>query len=312
MTKKLRPNINLDDTKNILFSKYLKKNLPLLNTNIILCCPSNIFVTVWQHSSPNLNVKRLAILLVVLLVYIFVSQRTKTKMSCFICDLRTPESHKILRTMTSYRGVPLYNLLYDFISKYFDVEVDDEDMVCTTCCALLDALDRLRCELDNVEQMLQLQITRKYKLSEANRMCRLDERTAKLFRRGVNRRFACVQCLFEVDFADCLLPHSWFHDQKIDLINNCVETWFDCSLATNDCADCTLSFGTNAILQSHLREFHADSEPIFDASDVQLNIDADSENDESINYVYEGDTTCNDTIENATTNDLLRCDVSCN
>lgn len=222
-------------------------------------------------------------------------------MSCFICDLVASETHKIVDTRTSYRGIALDNVLYDFISKYFDVEIDDGDIVCDTCAALLDAMDRFRCELDNVESMLQLQITRKYKLNEVQ-LCRLDDRTARRFRKGTYQRFACVECSFETDFVDCLIPHSWRHEHLADFIKTSpVVVDRSPTISRGICRSCNLAFDTDELLELHLLEFHADVvdlDPVNDdASPIQLEIDAEGENDGEDEIAA-----CND--------DLPQCEVS--
>lgn len=229
-------------------------------------------------------------------------------MTCFICDLVAPETHKILDTTTSYRGKPLYNVLYDFISKFIDVEIDDDDIVCQTCSALLDALDRFQCELDNVEHMLQLQIERKYKLSETQ-VCRLDDRTARNCHKGTEKRFGCVECSFETDFADCLRPHSWLHEHQTALSQtSTIES--DGSVAINCCHTCNLGFSTDELLESHSNVFHAsdvDSNSNNDVSPVQLVIEAQSENDDG-SEIIESEA-CIETGENSIT-DKLQCEVS--
>lgn len=250
-----------------------------------------------------------------LFIYIFVlnlsrdlriSSKTFEKMSCFICDLVTSETHKIFETITLYRGIPLYNVLYDFISKYFDVEIDDADIVCDTCNTLLDALDRFRCEFDNVERMLQLQITQKYKLNEIE-VCRL----AKHFHKGTNKRFGCVECSFETDFADCLMPHSWLHEHRTDFANTSTALWADHSFGTNVCDNCNVDFSTGELLESHLLEFHADkvdSDPNNDARPIQLESDAESENNDA-SFIDET-IACDGKSQNSVNDDMLQCKVS--
>lgn len=229
-------------------------------------------------------------------------------MSCFICGLVASETHEILETTTSCRGIPLYNVLYDFIGKYFDVEIGSGDVVCETCSALLDAMDRLRFELDNVEYMLQTQITRKYKLNETQ-VCRLDDRTARHYQKGTQQRFACVECPFETDFADCLLPHRWLHDHQTDFINTLAAA--DASmLGTYVCHSCKLSFCTDESLEAHSLEFHADedrSEAINNASPVELDIDDESGNEAGCEH--DETAPCSETNDNSV-GDMPECDVS--
>lgn len=229
-------------------------------------------------------------------------------MSCFICDLMAPETHKIFETMTSYRGIPLYNVLYDFMSKYFDVKIDGGDIVCDTCSALLNAMDRFRCELEIVEHMLQLQITRKYKLNESQ-VVRLNDRTAKHFHKGTRKLFACVECPFETDFADCLMPHCWLHEHQTEFLKSSSSAVVDISLGRNVCHSCKLRLSTDETLEAHLLEFHdddAESDPMNDTSPVLLEIDAESEindgsdHDEAVAF--------NETKENVM-EDSLQCEV---
>lgn len=230
-------------------------------------------------------------------------------MSCLICDLVASETHEILETTTSCRGIPLYNVLYDFIGKHFDVEIDSGDIVCETCSALLDAMDRFRCELDNVEHMLQTQITRKYKLNETQ-VCRLDDRTAKHYQKGTRQRFACVECPFETDFADCLLPHRWLHDHQTDFIKT-LPAAVDLTVGTYVCHSCKLSFCTDETLEAHVLEFHTDeagSEALNNASPVELDIDVESENEDGRDH-DETAPPCSEANHNST-EDMPECEVS--
>lgn len=230
-------------------------------------------------------------------------------MACFICDLVTTETHRIVEMTTSTRGIPLDSVLYNFISKYFDVEIDEGAIVCDTCAALLDALDRFRCELEDVEHMLQLQITRKYKLNEMQ-VCRLDDRTAKRYRKGAYRRFACVECSFETDFADCLMPHSWRHDHQTIPANNSPISGGR-SFSSDICRSCNLAFSSNESLALHSNEFHGDDDG--DGDDV----DADSMNTATSPAHLESDAECDDndliglgSETNAAGDYSLQCEVS--
>lgn len=230
-------------------------------------------------------------------------------MSCFICDLVSSETHSIIDTRTLYRDMPLDNVVYDFISKYFDVEIEDEDIVCDTCVALLEALDRFRCELEDVERMLLLQINRKYKLGEAQ-ICPVDDETAQRYQKGTYQRFACVDCSFETDFADCLMPHSWRHDYQPDFKKRSpIET--DHLLDADVCSVCDLAFSCGELLESHFHEFHGDLVTTDvvndDASPVQQEIDAQGANDDSVNNE---ETPVSNETNGEVISDLLLCDVS--
>lgn len=278
----------------------------------------NIF-NLWQCD--NATVRKLSksscndIFTVILFIYIFVSDLSRDlqvssksfeKMSCFICDLVTSETYKIFDTITLYRGIPLYNVLYDFISKYFDVEIDDADIVCNTCNTLLDALNRFRCEFDNVERMLQSQITRKYKLKETQ-VCRLT----KHFHKGTNKRFGCVECSFETDFVDCLMPHNWLHEHQTDFVNTSTASLVDHSFGTNICDNCNVDFSTSELLELHLLEFHADkvdSNPNSDTLSVQLESDGESENNDA-SFIDET-VACDGRNHNPVNDNVLQCKVS--
>lgn len=191
-------------------------------------------------------------------------------MSCFVCDSVTPETHKILEE------TPLCNVLYDFISKSFDVEIYDADIVCDACKTILDAMDHFRCELVALEQMLQLQITRKYKLNEPQ-VYRLDDQSARRYRKGESHRFACVECSFETDFVDCLSPHNWIHEHQGGFVkssSSVLDFTSDCE--TNVCPRCNVSFSTNELLELHSLEFHhvdeTQTKPF-----VSIKIETDSE-----------------------------------
>lgn len=234
----------------------------------------------------------------------------KRKMSCFICDLVAPETHKILDAISSYRGIPLYHVLYDFVSKHFDVKISDDDIVCETCCALLDAMDCFRCKLDDVEHMLQLQIARKYKLCDEKPICRLDDRTAMKYRKGTGKQFACVECSFETDFADCLMPHSWRHEHRADVTKNPTPV-NDRSVDKNVCHSCHLGFSADELLETHLLEFHtkdveSGSRNVAASIELELVIDTEGDTDDGNNG--EEDIASNEVNENLT--DDLQCVVS--
>lgn len=229
-------------------------------------------------------------------------------MSCFICDLVAPETHKILDAITSYRGIPLYHVLYDFVSKHLDVKINDDDIVCETCCALLDAMDCFRCKLDDVEHMLQLQIARKYKLCDERPICRLDDRAATKYRKGTEKQFACVECAFETDFADCLMPHSWRHEHRADAIKNPIPVK-DGSADSNVCRSCHLGFSADELLETHLAEFHtkdveSGSRNVAESIELELVIDAEGDTDDG-NYVEDEVNEANESIA-----DDLQCAVS--
>lgn len=236
--------------------------------------------------------------------------RLDSEMSCFICGLVSYETHSIIDTRTLYRDITLDNVVYDFISKYFDIEIEDEDIVCDTCVALLEALDRLRCELEDVERMLLLQVNRKYKLGEA-RVCPMDDRTAQRYQKGTYERFACVECSFETDFADCLMPHSWRHDYQPDFKKRSpIET--DHSIDADVCSVCDLVFSCGELLEWHFQEFHGDlvtTDVVNEdaSSPDQQEIDEQGVNDDNVNN--EEITDKNETKGEVIT-DLLLCDVS--
>lgn len=184
------------------------------------------------------------------------SRHTNYKMTCFICDLRsTPNVYNINKIRSKYRNIPLTEIIYEFIGNSFEINVSDDAVICGTCKLLLDTIDEYNIQMENIENLLMKQIRRTYKLNDdETQICTLDAETIKLFTKGSSEnRFSCVECTFQTNIQDCLIPHSWMHtknQERTTVSRN------NHHIADHICFHCNLSFPNENWFQSHNFLFH--------------------------------------------------------
>lgn len=174
-------------------------------------------------------------------------------MECFMCDSVQCANLIICNAKTKYRKIPLTSILYDFIGSDFEIAIGNEERICEMCKMIFDEFDRLRCKLDNIENILTHKLHRKYKFDSRNELpaIRLDEQTANRFAIGQNeQKFQCKNCSFSTDFLDCLTPHNLMHQNQ-----SAVD---DLHFIEFPCKNCRVILPTEVLFREHNRLFHSD------------------------------------------------------
>lgn len=199
----------------------------------------------------------------------------KTKMSCFICGLADEQLFSVDLSQTNDGKIIYSDLIQSFVKDQYEFAIFADDVVCQTCCVLLEELNEYQSKADEIKNLLMTQICRKYQVeaNDTSQIYSLNEKHLDLFNLipfvQKSKKYNCRKCSFTTEHADCLVPHYKWHEseEKVDVKQEFnVEHVYQCSY-------CEALLANRDLLKFHNRLFHAENGDEFEVLDAKLSIE---------------------------------------
>lgn len=142
-------------------------------------------------------------------------------MDCFICsgssNPHTGQGIFIEGARTKFTGDDITTVISHLVGDAFSVVIDATDTLCCVCVSLVGELDRFRHESIVLEEILQRQINRKYKLGDFSKvLLSIDSIALLSFNVRPNGQHVCRECGHAVQHLDEIAAHYKCHELCIE------------------------------------------------------------------------------------------------
>lgn len=146
-------------------------------------------------------------------------------MDCFICsgssNPHTGQGIFIEGACAKFTGQDISSAINHLVGDAFSVVIDENDTLCNNCTGLVRELDRYRYESSVLEEILQRQINRKYKLGDFSKVLLSIDTVALLsFYVRPNGQNECKECGQIVQHLDEIAAHYKYHQLYLDKTNS--------------------------------------------------------------------------------------------
>lgn len=139
-------------------------------------------------------------------------------MACFICETIDQNLINVNSELTRFSKTAFKEIICTFVTKQYEFEIYDEDMICQTCKMLLENLDKYYSKAREIENICMAQIYRKYQVeSIESHIYNINEKQLRLFNLvpfTKQRVYTCEECGFVTNYEDCIVPHYKFHEEN--------------------------------------------------------------------------------------------------
>lgn len=138
-------------------------------------------------------------------------------MDCFICggssNPAAGQGIYIESASSKFTGDDITSAINHLVGDAFSVVIDANDTLCCNCASLIGELDRFRYESIVLEEILQRQINRKYKLGDFSKvLLSIDSIALLSFNVKPNGQNECKECGQVVQHLDEIAAHYKYHE----------------------------------------------------------------------------------------------------
>lgn len=200
-------------------------------------------------------------------------------MACFICESIEQNLINVNSEFTRFSKTSFKEIICAFVTKQYEFEIYDEDMICQTCKMLLEHLDKYYSKAREIENIFMAQIYRKYQVeSIESHIYNINDKQLRLFNLVPFTKqcvYTCEECGFVTNFEDCIVPHYKFHEENARE-NDATEDNEDQQLAV--CDICLTTAADENSITFHNELFHKST------SNVKLEIGKIEVDENTINY----------------------------
>lgn len=209
-------------------------------------------------------------------------------MSCFICESIDQNLINVNSEFTKFSKIVFKEIVCAFVTKHYEFEIYDEDVMCQTCKILLDNLDEYYYKARQIENICMAQIYRKYQVeTRESHIYDINEKQLRLFNMVPFTKqcvYTCEQCGFVTNYEDCIVPHYKFHEDNDGQNDTCEDEDDNENQQLYECDICSTTVSGKNLMAFHSELFH-NSRPIIKSELIKIETDVDAQN--SMNFSSE-------------------------